>query len=241
MKDFISYAVGCMFGRYSLDKPGLILANQSETVANYVRRIGKHETQITFMPDEDNVIPVLEDEYFSDDIAGRFLDFLKITFGEEHFEENLKFIEDAIGKSIRAYFVKDFYADHVKRYKKRPIYWLFSSPKRGFNALIYMHRYRSDTLSRLLNEYVREYITKLEARKNQLKNITLRESVSVRDKKQADKELARVEKVLKEVREYERTLYSLATQRIEIDLDDGVKVNYCKFEEALAPIAGLCK
>ena len=148
MKEFISYGVGCIFGRYSLDKPGLILANQGETVQDYLSQIPKP----TFEPDDDNIIPILDGEWFIDDIAGRFRRFLKITFGSDHYEENLKFLEKAISKDIRKYFLKDFYTDHVKRYKKRPIYWLFSSPKGGFNALIYMHRYCQDTVSIVLND-----------------------------------------------------------------------------------------
>jgi len=237
-KQYISYAAGCMFGRYSLDKDGLILANQCETVEDYLKVVPNP----TFEPDEDNIIPILEDEYFTDDIVGRFKTFLKVSFGKEHYEENLKFIEDAIGKDIRSYFVRDFYKDHIKQYKKRPIYWLFSSPKRGFNALIYMHRYRPDTVSTLLNDYVREFTTKLESRRIHFNEIRLSESSSTRDRKLADKELTRIERLLKELRNYERdVLHPLAAQRIEIDLDDGVKVNYCKFGEALYPIPGLCK
>jgi len=238
VKQFISYAVGCMFGRYSLDKPGLILANQGETLQDYLKQVPSP----SFMPDADNIIPVLEDAYFSDDIVGRFQEFLKVSFGEEYYEENLRFIEAALGKSIRQYFVRDFYRDHIKCYKKRPIYWMFSSPRRGFNALIYMHRYRPDTVSRLLNEYLREFINKLEARQRHLKNVYLSENSSLRERRAADKELTRVERLLKELREYERNvLYPLAARKIEIDLDDGVKVNYCKFGEALYPIPGLCK
>ncbi|MBW7886074.1 MAG: BREX-1 system adenine-specific DNA-methyltransferase PglX [Caldilineaceae bacterium] len=154
MREFVSYAVGCMFGRYSLDKPGLILANQGETVEDYVRKVtgGAHTDQIRFMPDRDNVLPILEGEWFEDDIAGRFKRFLRVTFGDEHYAENLAFLEDALGRDIRSYFLRDFYDDHVKRYQKRPIYWLFSSPKGSFNALIYMHRYRPDTVSVVLND-----------------------------------------------------------------------------------------
>ncbi|MCK6622789.1 MAG: BREX-1 system adenine-specific DNA-methyltransferase PglX [Calditrichaceae bacterium] len=236
MRELLSYAVGCMFGRYSLDKPGLVLANQCETLEDYLKQI----PQPRFSPDKDNIIPILEDEYFSDDVVGRFKEFLKVSFGEEHFAENLRFIEQALGKDIRKYFVREFYNDHVKRYKKRPIYWLFSSPNRSFNALIYMHRYRPDTVSRLLNEYLREYITKLEARRAHLQTVSTSESVTGREKNQALKEIARIEKVLKELAEYERTILApLAKQKIEIDLDDGVKVNYGKFGKALYPIAGL--
>ena len=125
-----------------------------------------------FMPDEDNVIPVLDADWFPDDITERFRLFLRVTFGEAHFRENLRYIEDALGKDIRKYFTKDFYADHVKRYKKRPIYWMVSSPKGTFNALIYMHRYRSDTVSVLLNDYLREFITKLEGERARLEKLS---------------------------------------------------------------------
>ena len=138
MAEFLSYAVGCMFGRYSLDAPGLILANQGETLEDYLARV----PEPSFTPDADNVIPVLDADWFADDITDRFRLFLRVTFGEAHFRENLQFIEDALGKDIRKYFTRDFYASHVQRYKKRPIYWMFSSPKGTFNALIYMHRYR---------------------------------------------------------------------------------------------------
>jgi type II restriction/modification system DNA methylase subunit YeeA len=132
MAEFLSYAVGCMFGRYSLDAPGLILANQGETLADYLARVPEPQ----FMPDEDNVIPVLDADWFADDITERFRLFLRVTLGEAHFRENLRYIEDALGKDIRKYFTKDFYADHVKRYKKRPIYWMFASPKGSFQACL---------------------------------------------------------------------------------------------------------
>src|SRR5690554_2106725 len=170
MREFISYAVGCMFGRYSLDKPGLILADQGETLADYLAQV----PEPTFTPDKDNVIPMLDGDWFADDITERFRRFLRVTFGEEHYEENLRFIEAALnvkGKrsySLRDYFLSEFYTDHLKRYKKRPIYWLFSSPKGSFNALIYMHRYRPDTVSVVLNDYLREFRAKLLARKNHL-------------------------------------------------------------------------
>ncbi|MFH0992510.1 MAG: BREX-1 system adenine-specific DNA-methyltransferase PglX [bacterium] len=237
MKEFFSYAVGCMLGRYSLDKPGIILANQGETLQDYLKQIPKP----TFMPDEDNIIPILEDEYFTDDIVGRFKEFLKVTFGTEHYDENLKFIEDAIGKDIRKYFVKDFYNDHVKRYKKRPIYWMFSSPKRTFNVLIYMHRYRPDIVSKILNDYLRAFIGKLEANRQSFSKIKISENASPRERTQADKKIADIELMLKELKAYEKTLYEVAAKKIEIDLDDGVKVNYIKFKEVLYPIKGLEK
>ena len=378
MKEFISYSVGCMFGRYSLDKPGLILANQGETVEDYIRKVDEYRvsssengqkgddnenkelpgfnsvaegdgcgrddlssnktvyeggslrdnksdsasgsldsveyrrrtgteidkrfstvsddssrfksgsrdttnsispteisdrkgtntnpgnigrnipndkltesktqitnysllnTQYSFLPDDDNVIPILEDDWFSDDITERFYKFLRVTFGEEHFDENLKFIEDAIGKTVRKYFLKDFYNDHIRRYKKRPIYWLFSSPKGSFNALIYMHRYRPDTVSVILNGYLREFREKLTSHLNQLDSVSINGASTAGEKTKALKDMEKIKKILDEINKYERDiLYPLATKKIEIDLDDGVKVNYPKFGKALKNIVGL--
>lgn len=194
----------------------------------------------SFRPDENNVIPILEEGWFTDDITERFRKFLRVTFGEEHYEENLAFIEEAIDKDIRKYFLKDFYNDHVKRYKKRPIYWLFSSPKGSFNALIYMHRYRPDTVSIILNDYLREFRTKLSARKDHLEQISISASAGAREKTQAIKDLEKLRKMIEDLDEYERdTLYPLATKQLSIDLDDGVKVNYQKFGNALKKIPGL--
>jgi len=236
MKEFVSYAVGCMFGRYSLDKEGLILANQGETLADYLKQV----PEPTFMPDDDNVIPVLDGEWFTDDVTERFRRFVKVTFGDEYYQENLAFIEQSIGKDIRKYFLKDFYADHVKRYKKRPIYWMFSSPKGSFNALIYMHRYQPTTASVVLNGYLREFRTKLIARKEHLEQVSISASVSQRDKTSALKEIEKLKKMIDELESWERdVLYPLAAEQIEIDLDDGVKVNYPKFGKALKKVAGL--
>ncbi len=235
MKEFISYAVGCMFGRYSLDKPGLILANQGETVEDYLAKVNTSEPR--FMPDEDNVIPILEGDWFPDDIANRFKKFLRVTFGEENYEENLDFLEKAIGKDLRTYFVRDFYKDHVQTYKKRPIYWLFSSPKGSFNALIYMHRYQPDTISVLLNKYLREYQNKLKARHQYLESVERNPAASKKDKIDAQKEIRSITQILHELKEYEsEVIYPLATKQIKIDLDDGVKVNYEKFGKALKGI-----
>ncbi|WP_442596640.1 BREX-1 system adenine-specific DNA-methyltransferase PglX [Parapusillimonas sp. JC17] len=242
MREFISYAVGCMFGRYSLDKPGLILANQGETLADYLAQV----PEPTFTPNKDNVIPMLDGDWFADDIAERFRRFLRVAFGEKHYEENLRFIEEALnikGKrnySLRDYLLSEFYTDHLKRYKKRPIYWLFSSPKGSFNALIYMHRYRPDTVSVVLNDYLREFRAKLLARKNHLEALGISASTSQSDKTKALKEIEKISKMIAEVDAYERdTLYPLATRQIEIDLDDGVKANYPKFGTALKKIPGL--
>lgn len=241
MRELVSYAVGCMLGRYSLDKPGLILANQGETLADYLAQV----PEPSFPADDDNVIPVLDGDWFADDITLRFRQFLRVAFGEEHYEDNLAFIEQALnvkGKrnySLRDYFLSEFYADHVKRYKKRPIYWLFSSPKGSFNALIYMHRYRSDTVSVVL-KYLRDYREKLGTEKERQASVSINPATSQGDKTRALKEVDRLAKVLAELEDYERdVLYPKATEQIAIDLDDGVKVNYLKFGAALKKITGL--
>lgn len=372
MKELVSYAVGCMFGRYSLDMPGLVLANQGEGIEEYHRKIEEYraneckklsgtdrlaesdglggddlsghtaisqrgalrtdesdpqgsgvdslqhsggsgeainsrvqelfvdnagfpsgsgnpsddrsairlsppeerrtnpepirrdqthdlfsnsEAVLTphsplptshFLPDDDNVIPMLDGDWFTDDIAERFRKFLRVAFGEDHYEENLRFVEQALnikGKrnyGIRDYFLSEFYTDHVKRYKKRPIYWLFSSPKGSFNALIYMHRYRPDTVSIVLNDYLREFRTKLTSHKNHLEAVTINASSSQGEKTRALKEIEKITKMILEMEEYEReVIYPLATEKKEIDLDDGVKVNYPKFGKALKKIPGL--
>jgi type II restriction/modification system DNA methylase subunit YeeA len=241
MAEFLSYAAGCMFGRYSLDAPGLILANQGETLADYRARV----PEPSFLPDEDNVIPVLESDWFADDIVDRFRKFLRVTFGDTRFQENLAFIEESLGKngksrSVRDYFVKDFFSDHVKRYKKRPIYWLFSSPKGTFNALIYMHRYRPETIDTLLNEYLRPFRSKLEAHKTAQERLSISADATQAQRTAALKEVQTVTKQVAEIDAWERdVVYPLATQRIEIDLDDGVKANYPKFAGALKPIKGV--
>lgn len=236
MKELISYSVGCMFGRYSLDKPGLILANQGESIAVYLIQIPKP----VFRPDENNVLPILDKGWFTDDIVSRFQEFLKVSFGEENYSTNLSYIENALGKTLRNYFLRDFYDDHVKRYKKRPIYWLFSSPKGSFNALIYMHRYTPDTVSIILNNYLKEYVFKLNAQLVDLEQIEISAISSQKEKIVARKELDRIAAIITELEYWERdTLYSLATSKIEIDLDDGVKANYPKFGDALKPIPGL--
>jgi type II restriction/modification system DNA methylase subunit YeeA len=240
MREFVAYSVGCMFGRYSLDQPGLILANQGESLTDYLRQI----PQPRFMPDDDNVIPLLDGDWFTDDITGRFREFLRATFGDEHYEENLRFIEDALGKKgkplpIRDYFLREFYADHVKRHKKRPIYWLFSSPKGSFNALIYLHRYRPDTASIVL-QYLRDFRSKLASERDHQEQMSISPSASQGEKTKALKKIEELKKTLVELDDYEReTLYPLATQQVHIDLDDGVKVNYAKLGAALKKIPGL--
>jgi len=230
--DLISYAVGCMFGRYSLDEPGLILGDQGSTLDDYLAKI----PHPTFMPDKDNVIPVVDGDWFEDDVVERFRLFLRTVFGEQHFEANLRFVNQTLGlKNLRDYFIKPagrgaaskFYDDHVQRYKKRPIYWLFSSPKGTFNALIYMHRYTPSTVSTVLT-YLREYVTKLES--------ALQQAERSGNAPESD----RLRRILVELNEYEHdTLYPKASENVVIDLDDGVKTNYPKFGDALRKIPGL--
>lgn len=224
-RDLVSYAVGCMFGRYSLDEPGLILADLGATLHDYLAKVPSP----SFLPDADNVVPLVDGDWFEDDIVERFRQFLRAAFGEQHFEENLRFVTESLGvKNLRDYFVKSFYKDHVQRYKKRPIYWLFSSPKGSFNALIYMHRYTPSTTSTVLNEYLREFQAKLKA------------SLEHAERSDNAKEADRLRKVLLELDEYEHhVLYPLASQNLTIDLDDGVKANYPRFGAALRKIPGL--
>lgn len=272
IKEFISYAVGCMMGRYSPEKPGLILANQGEDIDRYKEILIDKNTCIDqaitekvlysesttiltapFYPvheccghriheiaDRDGVIPILDEEWFVDDIVAQFKQFLRFTFGEEHFADNLDFIEKALGKDLRKYFIKDFYKDHVQRYKKRPIYWMFSSPKGSFNVLIYMHRYRPDTVSIVLNEYLREFISKIRAKREHLIGDNNRTTLSPAEKTRNLKQIDKYAAMLTELDAYERDiLYPLAQEKIAIDLDDGVKVNYVKFGAALKKIPGL--
>jgi len=240
MKQFISYGVGVMFGRYSLDHEGLHIANMNESLEDANAKF--HIQNATFEPDDDNIIPVLEDDYFKDDMASRFVQFVKATFGEENLSENIRFIENSLGTTLRKYFVKGFYEDHIKRYKKRPIYWMVASPKKGFMSLIYMHRYETDTFARVRNSYLTEYIAKLEAHYETLTLTTASETASNSDKKSADKQMKNIDKKLKEIIEFDRDKMMHWSQNpTEIDLDDGVKVNYCKFKDILYPITGLCK
>ena len=233
----ISYAVGCMFGRYSLDVDGLAFAGGEWDASKY----------ITIIPDSDNIIPICDDEYFDDDITGRFVDFVRRVYGDDTFEENLRFVADALGAGsprgshgasrevIRDYFLNDFYADHLKTYQKRPIYWLFDSGKKnGFKALCYMHRYQRDLLARLRTDYVHEqqerYRTQLSQLAGAIDHATASERVKLtaRQKKLQDQAA--------ELQKYEEKVHHLADQNIEIDLDDGVKHNYELFADVLAKI-----
>ena len=227
IKSLLSYAVGCMFGRYSLDESGLVYAGGKWNDGKYK----------TFMVDRDNCIPITDEEYFEDDIVGRFCEWLKVVYGEDTLEENLDFIAKALDNKgstscevIRNYFLNDFIKDHIKTYQKRPIYWLFDSGKQnGFKALVYMHRWNADTVGNLRVEYLhkmqhiyeREFVRMQE---------TIDNSRDSREVSKATKRKDKLQKQLKETKDYDAKLAHFALSRIEIDLDDGVKVNYEKVQ-----------
>lgn len=230
----ISYAVGCMFGRYSLDVDGLVLADQGATVDDYLAKVPDPD-HVTFMPDADNVLPITDDEYFDDDIVRYFIDFVRTAYGEETLEQNLAFIAEALGgkgtsrEVIRTYFLKDFYKDHCQTYKKRPIYWLFDSGKKnGFKCLVYMHRYQPDLLARIRTDYVHEQQERYRAQIGYANDALV--SAERGERVRLDKRIKKLNDQLKETIAYEEKLHHLADQMIKIDLDDGVKVNYAKFE-----------
>ena len=227
----ISYAVGCMFGRYSLDVDGLAYAGGEWDASKYS----------TIIPDKDNIIPICDDDYFDDDITGRFVKWVETVYGSETLEENLKFVADALGgkgtprEVIRSYFLNDFYADHLKTYQKRPIYWLFDSGKKnGFKALIYMHRYQSDLLARMRTDYVHEqqerYRTQLAHLADAIDHAGAAERVKL------TKQQKKIQEQALEIQKYEEKIHHLADRNIQIDLDDGVKHNYELFADVLAKI-----
>lgn len=232
IKSLISYAIGCMFGRYSLDVPGLAFAGGEWDASKYT----------SFPADKDNIIPICNDgDYFEDDIVGRFVKFIEVVYGKETLDANLKFIADALGGKgqpkdvIRNYFLNDFYADHCKIYQKRPIYWQFDSGKKnGFKCLIYMHRYHPDTIARIRTDYVHEqqgrYRTAIADLEKRM------EGASTSDRVKLSKQLATLQAQALEIHDYEEKIHHLADQYISIDLDDGVKVNYAKFQDVLAKI-----
>ena len=236
IKQFISYAVGCMFGRYSLNHEDLHIADTNVSLQKANEKFGIQNPK--FEIDDDNIIPVLDDDWFEDDIVGRFKEFLKVSFGSQSYSQNLAFVETSLGKDLRKYFIKDFYTDHIKRYKKRPIYWMFSSPKGSFNVLIYLHRYTKDTIGDILNNYLRDYEEKLKLKIEDFDNIIV--SGTPNEQNKAEKEKAKLKKVLLELKEYERdVLYPIASKPFDINLDDGVLVNYNKFGSAIKQVAGL--
>ena len=231
IKGLISYAVGCMFGRYSLDCQGVVYAGGDFDYSKYS----------AFQADKDAIIPICDDEYFADDIVGRFVDFIATVFGKNDLEENLKFISDALGGKgssrdiIRNYFISDFYSDHIKMYQKRPIYWLFDSGKKnGFKCIIYMHRYQPDTVARIRTDYVHEqqsrYRTAITDLEQRIENASTSERVKL------NKKLVAVKAQSAEIQEYEERIHHLADKMLKINLDDGVKVNYEMFGDVLANI-----
>ena len=259
IRSLISYAVGCMVGRYSIYKKGLMFAGGDwseepflqalwdDAGMQYVQAEGNMtpmmdlNPQKVVMPDEDGILPITDDEYFYDDIVTLFVNWVRIVYGEATLEENLKFISDALGgkgsprEVIRNYFLNDFYKDHLKIYQKRPIYWLFDSGKKnGFKALVYMHRYQPDTIARVRTDYVHEmqsrYRTAIADVEQRLNDASTSERVKL------TKRLNALQAQADELRQYEEKIHHLADQMIAIDLDDGVKVNYAKFADVLATI-----
>ena len=237
---FLSYAVGCMMGRYSLDHPGLILANAGDTLREFLDKVGKPLAELAFAPDEDGIIPVLDGEWFEDNIIARTKDFLRTTFGEATLSENLRFIEESLGKDLRTYFLNDFYRDHLQTYKNRPIYWLFSSGKqKAFQCLVYLHRYSTGTLARIRTEYVIPLQGKLSARITRLEEEVTQTSSSAA-RKNLQTELDKSKKQMVELLAFDEQLRSYADQAITLDLDDGVKTNYAKFGPLVAESKKVC-
>lgn len=262
IKSFISYAVGCMFGRYSLDKDGLIYAGgdfdkvyqkckktdggwAGSSISNYkYLNDNGNEIELSFEVDNDNIIPITDEAYFSDDIVERFKTFIKTVYGDNTFNENMDFIAEALGKkgietseeTIRRYFVNDFFNDHVKMYQKRPIYWLLDSGKKnGFKALVYMHRYNENLIPKARLDYLHRVQTTYEKLLSDV-NYKLTTDLSMIDKKEAKNRQEDLNAKLQEIKEYDEKIAHIANQRISIDLDDGVKVNYEKFKDILGRI-----
>ena len=237
IKSFISYAVGCMFGRYSLDVEGLAYAGGEWDDSKYT----------TFVPDKDDIIPICDEEYFEDDIVSRFIEFVSVVYGSDTLEENLKFIADALGgkgtprEVLRNYFLNDFFKDHCNTYQvtgsgKRPIYWLFDSGKKnGFKALVYIHRYTPDLIARMRTGYIHpqqaRYRTQIELLQEQIDM-----AGSTSEKVKLSKQLKKINEQLSELNKYEEIVHHWADKMEPMDLDDGVKVNYAKFQELLAKI-----
>ena len=227
MKQLISYAVGCMMGRFSIDKPGLILANQGDGMKQYNEQVFDSR----FEPDDDGIIPLMSAQSdFADNATIRFKQWLVAAFGEEALVENLNFIEKCLGKSIDDYFVKDFWKDHKKMYQNRPIYWLFSSKKGAFQCLAYMHRMDAYTAERIRTKYLLPHIEWLIQKQGEMEanaaNLNSRER----------KELDNIGKQIEECREYHDRLHVIADEQIAFDLDDGVVVNHAKFGDVLSKI-----
>ena len=243
IKSLISYAIGCIFGRYSHYIDGLLYAGGEWQDA--VERLNSEELGVRneelFLPDEDNILPICDDEYFDDDLANKIFKWVEVVYGKETLEENLKFIADALGgkgtprEVIRNYLLNGFYADHLKIYQKRPIYWLFSSGKKnGFKALIYMHRDQPDLLARMRTDYVHEQQERYRTQLTMLEESV--DSAAPSEKVKINKQIAKLKDQSLEIQQYEEKIHHLADQMISIDLDDGVKVNYAKFDGVVEKI-----
>ena len=249
LKELVSYSIGCMMGRYSLDKPGLILASQGETVRDYLAQI----SEPSFAPDDNAIIPLTDQEWFPDDATNRFRDFVRTVWGEEHLQENLDFVAESLclhaikppsqkngGEAaldtIRRYLSTQFFKDHLRTYKKRPIYWLFSSGKqKAFECLVYLHRYNESTLAEMRTDYVIPLTTKLASYVEKLEQ-DKEASTSAAEAKAIEKELSKLYKQQAELNTFDEKLRHYADQRISLDLDDGVKLNYGKFGDLLAEV-----
>ena len=251
IKQLISYLVGCYMGRYSIDKPGLIIASQNQDLSALGVKVEGIENGASgrIEIDDDGVVPILAGEYFPDDMTVRIEQAIKLIFGEENFQANLRYIDEKLGKPLREYLFKDFFYDHIdgKMYQKRPIYWTFSSKmgdkrKKGyFKALVYMHRMESDTLSKLHADYVVPYIDKIEQQHIEAEDLSLRDDISQAARNKARKSAEEYADQIRELKEFEQVLVQMASQRLSIDLDDGVRVNYPKFYPLVEPIKGLDK
>lgn len=234
-RELVSYAIGCLMGRYSLDRDGLVLADAGGSVAEYLALV----PEPTLTPDADGILPLTEGEWFADDAAAGVRRFLRLAFGAARFEDNLRWLEEGLGKDLRRWLAKDFFADHVKRYRKRPIYWLFASPKGTFQALAYLHRMAGDTVGLVLNDYLRSMRAKLDAAM-QTADAASRDAPSPGERTRALKQVGTYRKQIAELDAWERdVMHPLAGRRITLDLDDGVKRNYPKLGAALKPIPGL--
>lgn len=251
IKQLISYLVGCFMGRYSIDKPGLIIASLHQDLSALGVKVEGVENgaEGRLEIDDDGVVPILAGEYFPDDMTVRIEQAIKLIFGEEHFNDNLRYIDEKLGKPLREYLYKDFFNDHIdgKMYQKRPIYWMFSSKmgdkrKKGyFKALVYMHRMESDTLSKLHADYVVPYIDKIEQQHIEAEDLSLRDDISQAQRNKARKSAEEYADQIRELKDFEQVLVQMASQRLSIDLDDGVRVNYPKFYPLVEPIKGLDK
>lgn len=231
IKELVSYAVGCLMGRYSLDKEGLILASQGETLEDYWQKVGVEKTAATLQPDDDGILPVIVGaNAFADDAKNRVTEFVRVVFGAENLNANLNFIEECLGTTLESYLAKEFWKDHKKMYQNRPIYWLFSSEKGAFQCLVYMHRMDAYTATKVRNDYLLKHIEFLRTR------IAADTARSADLSAQERRDLKKMQQALEECLEYDGRLHVVADRMQPIDLDDGVVVNYAKFGDVLAKL-----